>query len=148
MILGGLLFAAAAKALAARDAFIGWDPQARSRSRHHVIANSRYLILPSVQVPHLASHALALALHRVGADYEEIYGYRPVLVETFIEPPWQGTCYLACGFRMLGDTKGRGRQDRDRRSQESVKRVLVRPLSRHWREELLRDAPPSCDDDA
>ena len=148
VILGGLLFAAAAKALEARDTFIGWDPLTRSRYRHHVIANSRYLILPTVQVPHLASHALALALHRVGADYEEIYGYRPALVETFIEPPWRGTCYLACGFIMLGETKGRGRQDRDRRSQESVKRALVRPLSRHWQEELLRDDPAPCDDDA
>ena len=148
VILGGLLFAAAAKALAARDAFIGWDPKTRSRYRHHVIANSRYLILPSVQVPHLASHALALALRRVGADYEEIYGYRPALVETFIEPPWHGTCYLACGFIVLGETKGRGRQDRYRRSQESVKRVLVRPLSRRWREELLRDDPLPGDNDA
>lgn len=148
VILGGLLFAAAAKALEARDAFIGWDPETRSRYRHHVIANSRYLILPTVQVPYLASHALALAMRRVGADYEEIYGYRPALVETFIEPPWHGTCYLACGFIVLGETKGRGRQDRYYRRAESIKRVLVRPLGRRWREDLLRDDPPPRDDDA
>lgn len=147
VILGGLLFAAAAAALASRDTFIGWDRPTRSRYRHHLIANSRYLILPTVQVPHLASHALALALHRVGADYEEIYGYRPALVETFIEPPWRGTCYLACGFIVLGETQGRGRQDRYHRASESVKRVLVRPLGRRWRDDLLRDDPPPREDD-
>ena len=141
VILGGLLFAAAAKALAAREAFIGWDPPTRSRYRHHIISNSRYLILPTVRVPHLASHALALSLHRVAADYEEVYGYRPSLVETFVEPPWRGTCYLACGFIPLGTTGGRGRQDRHHLRRESVKQVLVRPLGRHFRQDLLRDDP-------
>lgn len=142
VILGGLLFAAAAKALEVRDVFIGWDPQTRSRYRHHIVANSRYLIVPTVRVPHLASHALGLALRRVAADYQRVYGYRPALVETFIEPGWRGTCYRACGFVVLGETKGRGRQDRYKRRQETVKRVLVHPLGRHWREDLVRDDSP------
>ncbi len=140
--LGGLLFAAAAKALEVRDAFIGWDAQTRSRYRHHIVANSRYLILPTVRVPHLASHALALSLRRLAGDYERIYGYRPALVETFIEPPWRGTCYLASGFVVLGTTKGRGRQDRHEVYPVSVKQVLVHPLGRHWRQDLLRDDLP------
>ena len=147
VILGGLLFAAAAKALEVRDAFIGWDPQTRSRYRHHIVSQSRYLILPTVHVPHLASHALGLALRRVAADYERIYGYRPALVETFVEPPWRGTCYLAGGFVVLGETKGRGRQDRYTRRQETIKQVLVRPLGRHWREDLMRDDPPPREED-
>lgn len=140
-ILGGLLYAAAAKALEARDLFIGWDAEARSRYRHHIVSQSRYLILPTVRVPHLASHALALSLRRLGRDYEQVYGYRPALVETFIEPPWHGTCYRACCFVLLGTTKGRGRQDRHHRQEESVKKVLVRPLGRHWRKDLMRDDP-------
>jgi hypothetical protein len=141
VILGGLLFAAAAKAVEARDRLIGWTPDERSRYRHHIIANSRYLILPSVHVPHLASHALAQALRRVAGDFERIYGYRPALVETFIEPPWRGTCYLASNFIRLGTTKGRGRQDREHRRPKSVKQVLVRPLVPNWRQALVRDDP-------
>lgn len=142
-VLGGLLFAAAAKALWTRDAYIGWDPLIRQRYRHHIVANSRFLILPTVRVPHLASFVLAQAMRRLGDDYRQRYGYRPALVETFVEPPWRGTCYLACGFVSLGTTQGRGRQDRYKRRAESVKQVLVRPLSRHWRRDLLRDdAPP------
>ena len=142
VILGGLLFAAAAKALEARDVLIGWDRATRSRYRHHIVSNSRYLILPTVRVAHLASHALALSLRRLGDDYERIYGYRPALVETFIEPPFRGTCYLASGFVVVGQTKGRGRQDRRKRYPESIKQVLVHPLGHHWRVDLMRDDPP------
>lgn len=141
VVLGGLLFAAAAKALQARDAWLGWDPATRSRYRHHIVSSSRYLILPTVHVPHLASHALALALRRLGRDYQEVYGYRPALVETFIEPPQRGTCYRAAGFLPLGTTEGRGRQDRHHLHPESIKQVLVRPLGRHFRKDLLREDP-------
>ncbi len=147
VVLGGLLFAAAAKALEARDAFIGWDAHTRSRYRHHIVSSSRYLILPTVHVPHLAGHALALSLRRLRDDYERVYGYRPALAETFVEAPWRGTCYLACGFVVLGRTKGRGRQDRHTRHPETVKQVLVRPLGRHWRDALLRDDPVPREDD-
>ena len=142
VILGGLLYAAAAKALEVRDSFIGWDADKRSRYRHHIVSSSRYLILPGVHVPHLASHALSLSLRRLRDDYERVYGYRPALVETFIEPPWRGTCYLACGFIVLGRTKGRGRQDRHTRYPVAIKQVLLHPLGRHWRKDLLRDDPP------
>ncbi len=147
VILGGLLYAAAANALEARDAFIGWDAQTRGRYRHHIVSSSRYLVLPTVRVPHLASHALALSLRRLTGDYERIYGYRPALVETFIEPPWHGTCYRACGFVVLGTTKGRGRQDRHKRYALAVKQVLVRPLGRRWRDDLMRDDSPPREED-
>lgn len=142
VILGGLLFAAAAKTLLPRDAFIGWDRTERPRFLHHVVSNSRYLILPGVHVPHLASFVLARALSRLQDDYRTRYGYAPSLVETFIEPPWRGTCYRAAGFLLLGTTQGRGRQDRHHRYAESVKQVLVRPLSRHWKRDLFTEDVP------
>lgn len=105
------------------------------------------LILPTVHVPHLASHALDLALRRVAADCERNYGYRPALVETVVELSWQARCYPGSGFVVLAETKGRGRQDRYTRRPETIKQVLVRPLGRHWREDLMRAAPPPWEEE-
>lgn len=150
LILGGLLFAAAAKALDPRDRFIGWDVATRNRFRHHIVANSRFLLIPGVAVTHLASFVLARALSRLRADYRLRYGYAPALVETFVEPPWHGTCYRAAGFVPLGATQGRGRQDRHHRRAVAVKEVLVRPLGRNWRSHLVREDRPDMEawDDA
>ncbi len=78
-ILGAILFAAPAKALADRDAWIGWTPLDRRRFLHRIVSNSRFLILPGVRVPHLASHVLALATRRLRTDWQERYGYAPAL---------------------------------------------------------------------
>jgi len=139
-VLGGLLFAAAAKALAVRDEWIGWSAQERRRCLHRVVANSRYLLLPDVAVPHLASHVLALALRRLAGDWVRRYGYAPVLAETFVERPWAGTCYRAANWRYLGETAGRGRQDRAHARAVTVKTVWVYPLVQDWRARLV--APP------
>lgn len=136
-ILGGLLFAAGAKALAVRDGWIGWDGAQRRRYRHRIVANSRYLLLPEVRVPHLASHVLSLTLRRLPADWIQRYGYAPVLVETFVEQPWAGTCYRAANWRWLGQTSGRGRQDREHAKALPVKAVWVYPLFPNWRERLM-----------
>jgi len=136
-ILGGLVFAAAAKALAVRDDWIGWSPQERQRCRERIVANSRYLLLPDVVVPHLASHVLALTLKRLPGDWARRYGFEPALVETFVEQPWPGTCYRAANWLCLGQTAGRGRQDREHAKAATVKTVWVYPLTRHWRERLL-----------
>ena len=141
-ILGGLLFAAAAKAVAARDTWIGWSAQQRQRGLHRIVANSRYLLLPDLAVPHLASHVLALALHRLPGDWRQRYGFPPALAETFVEHPWTGTCYRAANWLRLGDTAGRGRQDRTHANAATVKSVWVYPLARHWRDLLL--APPEA----
>lgn len=90
--LGGLLFATAALKLKDRDAWIGWDPQTRGQYRARIVNNSRFLILPGVHVPHLASHVLALVARRIGRDWASRYGFAPVLWETFVEEPWVGTC--------------------------------------------------------
>lgn len=145
-VLGGILFAAAARHLADRDRWIGWEPEEQQRFRHRIVANSRYLILPGVQVPHLASYVLGAALRRLPADWVQRYGFAPVLVETFVERPWGGTCYRAANWKLIGETAGRGRQDRARAYASTVKTIWVYPLGRDWRERLrapLEQAPAS-----
>ncbi len=136
-VLGGLLFAASAKALAVRDAWIGWSDAERRRGLHRIVANSRYLLLPEVVVPHLASHVLALALRRLRGDWVRRYGFAPSVVETFVERPWAGTCYRAANWRYLGETAGRGRQDRAHAKAVPVKAVWVYPLVSDWRARLV-----------
>ena len=96
-VLGGLLFAAAARAVAVRDVWIGWEPEERQRYRHRIVANSRYLLLPDVAVPHLASHVLGLALRRLPGDWVRRFGYAPVVVETFVERNNSGPPHAGAG---------------------------------------------------
>ena len=132
-VLGGLSFSAAAWRLAARDAWIGWDDVARRKGLSKVLANSRFLILPSVQVPNLASHVLALALKRLSADWQTRYGITPALVETFVDSTrYRGTCYQAANWIHLGRTQGRGRQDRTHAAQGTRKDIWVYPLQARW----------------
>jgi len=109
--LGGLAFSAAVWRVAARDRWIGWSDEARREHLPRVIANSRFLLLPWLHVPHLASHVLGQALRRVGRDWQERYGYAPYLVETFVDAAQAGTCYRAANWIEVGPTAGRGRQD-------------------------------------
>jgi hypothetical protein len=135
--LGGLSFSAAAWRVRSRDEWIGWKDGAREQNLCRVVCNSRFLILPHVQVPHLASHALGLALGQLAADFRGRYGYEPWLVETFIDRErFAGTCYRAANFVEVGVTQGRGRQDRGHRGGSSVKRVLVYPLAGQARARL------------
>jgi hypothetical protein len=139
--LGGLAFSAGAWRVEARDRWIGWSSEARHEHLHQVIANSRFLVLG--RVPNLASHVLGLALRRVGRDWEHRYGYQPLLVETFAEAGrFAATCYRAANWIEVGQTRGRGRQDRGHACSEPVKRVLVYPLQEQAREEL-GGCPPS-----
>lgn len=101
--LGCLLMSGAAKALHDRDRWVGWNIAHRRRNLSWVINNSRYLIFPWVQIPHLASHALGQLARRVAQDWEARWGYRPVLMETFVDPQQHtGACYQAAGWEMLG----------------------------------------------
>lgn len=135
--LGGLAFSAAAWRVRARDEWIGWDTEAREQNLQRVVCNSRFLILPHVQVPHLASHVLGLVLERLGEDFRHRYGYEPLLVETFIDRErFAGTCYRAANFIEVGCTQGRGRQDRAHLGGVSIKRVFVYPLKDQSREQL------------
>ena len=134
--LGGLAFSAAAWRVAARDRWIGWSEAARREHLPRVIANSRFLLLPWLRVPHLASHVLGQALRRVGRDWQARYGYAPYLVETFVEAAQAGTCYRAANWQALGVTQGRGRQDRRHQHPPSVKQVWVYALHPQARQRL------------
>ena len=134
--LGAAGFAAAALRAAARDRWIGWDDAGRRGHLQRVVCLSRFLIRPSVRCPHLASHVLGRILRRLPGDFEERYGFRPYLVESFADEGYNGTCLRAANFLCLGRTAGRGRQDREKRRAQTVKTVFVYELERSWRTKL------------
>lgn len=141
--LGGLSFSAAAWRLAARDEWIGWDEATRRAGLSQVVANSRFLILPSVRVPNLASHVLGLAVKRVARDWSARYGLKPALLETFVDSGrHRGTSYRAANWKCLGETSGRGRQDRARTAAGAVKEIWVYPLQPRCQEKLRAGGVP------
>jgi len=134
---GGLSFSAPAWRLAARDAWIGWNDSTRQTKLPKIVGNSRYLILPSVRVPNLASHVLSLALSCLANDWQVRYGITPVLVETFVDRScYRGTCYRAANWILIGQTQGRGRQDKSHTAQGTIKDIWVYPLQSHWQTTL------------
>jgi hypothetical protein len=135
--LGGLAFSAAAWRLGARDRWIGWSEESRKEHLSRVVCNSRFLILPQVQVPNLASHVLSLVTRCIAKDWTARYGLAPVLLETFVERErFSGICYRAANWQPVGITRGRGRQDRDRNRSLPVKDIYVYPLHPEAREAL------------
>ena len=132
--LGGLGFGAAALQLADRDQWIGWDASTRREHLHGVVGMSRFLIRPSVRCNNLASRVLGMILRRIGQDYETHYGYRPWMVESFVETDrFAGTCYQAANWVEIGQTKGRGRQDRFTKKDKTVKAIYVYALEADFR---------------
>lgn len=132
-----LSFGAAAWTCQARDAFIGWTHAQRERRLHLVVNNARFLILPWVHCPNLASAILARAAKRIGEDFQHRYGYRPVLLETFVElERFRGTAYQAANWRRVGETRGRGKLDVHKRAALPKKSVWVYPLEREFRRSL------------
>lgn len=127
--LGGFGFGASALQLADRDQWIGWDADTRRQHLNGVIGMSRFLIRNSVSCQNLASHVLGMILRRVGDDYTAQYGYRPWLVESFVDTQhFIGTSYRAANWLQIGKTKGRGRQDRFNLNAKSVKAIYVYEL--------------------
>jgi len=130
-------WSSAPRHLASRDNFIGWTPDTRRANIHLIAYNSRFLILPWVEVPHLASHLLGLLTRRLSSDWQELYGHPVHFVETFIHPErFKGTCYRAANWIVLGQTTGRGKQDNTKRPNRPIKDVLGLPLSKRFRREL------------
>lgn len=128
--LGGLSFSASAWRIRCRDQFIGWSEDARRSTLQLVVNNSRFLILPKVKVPGLASHVLAACVKRLADDWQQRYSYRPVLVETFIDRErYAGTCYRAANWQYAGATTGRGRQG----TGTTTKDVYLYPLCEEWK---------------
>ena len=141
-ILGAFLFAAPAKDVKVRDQWLGWTQKEQQRFRTRIVSNSRMLILPEIDVPHLASHALGKVAQRLPEDWLERYGYAPVLLETFVTAPWSGTCYRAANWIHLGQTAGR--QDRKYKENATIREIFVFPLQPDWREALTAEnlTPP------
>jgi len=139
--LGCLLFSASSWALAPREKWIGWAAEERKAHLHLIVNNSRFLILPWVHVKNLASRALSMASRRIQRDWLAEYCYAPVLLETFVEPPYKGTCYKASNWIYLGETQGRGRNDRDNEWALTQKSIYVLPLQRDFRDVLKGTKP-------
>jgi hypothetical protein len=141
-LLGCALWSSAAWKTAARDRWIGWSSQQRVALLAQVVDNTRYLILPWVRVPHLASHILGQMTRRIAVDWRTCYGFDAVLAETFVDTTrYAGTCYRAAGWELVGETVGRSRDDRHNQLQVPRKAILLKPLVRNWRQRLgLEDA--------
>ena len=134
-----MLFSAAAWKTKPRDVWIGWDDATRARHLPLVVNNSRFLILPWVRVPHLASHLLGRIARRLAADWQVRYGHTVHLLETFVERErFRGTCYRAANWTCVGQTQGRTRQDRDRDISVPVKDIYLYALTPGSREALSR----------
>jgi hypothetical protein len=129
--LGALSFSSATFALACRDHYIGWTEGAHRAHLDLVVCNSRFLILPGVKVPNLASHVLSLALARLPADWQQRYHIQPLLVETFVGPAFAGSCYRAANFIYVG--KSAGRRD------GKPKQVFLYPLSKGWQKVICAE---------
>jgi hypothetical protein len=131
------LFGSAAWTCAARDAFLGWERAARERNLQGLTNNTRFLVLPWVGVPHLASHVLGRIARRIRADWQTKYGHPVHALETFVgRDRFQGTCYRAANWLRLGATRGRTRNDRTHCLRASVKDVYLYPLVADFRREL------------
>lgn len=137
-LLGCLLYGAAAWRLASRDKFIGWNEAARKQGLSRIANNMRFLLLPGVQVPHLASHLLAMIGRRLSADWQEKYGHPILLLETFVEQQrFAGTCYKAANWIRVGQTTGRSRNHSSGAPTVPVKSVWLYPLHRAFRKRLM-----------
>ena len=137
-LLGCLLYGAAAWRVAGRDRFIGWNDITRRRGLSRVANNMRFLILPGIRVPHLASHLLALISRRISADWQEKYGHPILLLETFVEQQrFAGTCYKAANWVCVGQTTGRSRNHSSGTPTVPVKSVWLYPLHRAFRGRLI-----------
>jgi hypothetical protein len=141
-VVGCLQFSSAAWRLQARDEWIGWNDTMRARNLPQVVNNSRMLLLPWVHIQNLASAMLARSLKQLPADWQAQYGVTPLLVETFVDPAqYTGACYRAANWIELGQTSGRGRDDRrHRRHGAEPKLVFLFPLRRDALRRLRKES--------
>ena len=135
--LGCLLLSGASKSLKMRDEWIGWNKTQRLNKLPWVVNQSRFLIFPWVRVPYLASHVLGKLAKRVAADYQQCWGFEPVLMETFVdETRFCGTCYRAAGWHLLGRTRGRGLARPGKTYTSQPKLMFVKQLRKDFRQRL------------
>jgi hypothetical protein len=137
-VIACLGWCSAPRHIGCRDRYLGWTQEQRINNLCRVLINTRFLILPWVKVPHLASHLLGLMARRISRDWQQIYRHEVVWLETFVDPErgFLGTCYKAANWIALGQTTGRGKNDQTHRANRSLKEVLGYPLRRDFREAL------------
>jgi len=137
-VLACLGFCSAPRHIGCRDRYLGWTKEQRIRNLSRVVMNTRFLILPWVIVPHLASHLLGRLARRIASDWERVYRHEVVWLETFVDPArgYAGTCYKAANWIYLGQTTGRGKDDHTNRVNRSLKWVWGYPLRPDFREAL------------
>jgi len=134
-----MAWSSAPRHLGSRDRFIGWSSQARLANVRLLAYNTRFLILPWVTVPHLASHLLGRIAKRLSADWQAVYAHPIYFLETFIDPQrFRGTCYRAANWTLLGHTTGRGKDAPTRAANRSIKQVLGYALVKDFRQRLAR----------
>ena len=132
-----LAWSSAPRHLGSRDRFIGWSQEARKRNIRFLAYNTRFLILPWIETPHLASHLLSRVTATLSRDWERMYEHPIHFVETFIDPErFRGTCYRAANWMLMGRTTGRGKADLTHRQNRSIKLVFGLALTRRFRELL------------
>jgi hypothetical protein len=137
--IAALAWSSALRHLGARDRYIGWSKEARLRNIRLIAYNTRFLIMPWVEVPHLASHLLGTIARRITADWEALYHHPVVFLETFIDPArFRGTCYRAANWVSLGLTTGRGHNATTKRCDQPVKEILAYPLKKDFRRRLAQ----------
>lgn len=140
--LGCMQFSASSWALEERDKWIGWTVDDRKARLHLIVNNSRFLIFPWVHIRNLASKALSVAAKQIQEDWLREYCYAPVLLETFVDMEhFKATCYKAANWKYLGETKGRGRMDRDKEFGLSKKAIFVYPLQGDFKACLRGEKP-------
>jgi hypothetical protein len=129
-----LSWSSAARHLGCRDRFIGWSQYQRRNNLYLMVYNSRFLILPWIRVPHLASHILGRMSRILVTDWQAIYNHPIYYLETFVDKDrFAGTCYNAANWIYLGDTTGRGKNDHTHRPNRSIKAVWGYPLDKQFR---------------
>jgi hypothetical protein len=132
-----LAWSSAPRHLGSRDRYIGWNAEARRRNIRFIAYNTRFLILPWVRIPHLASHILGRMTSGLADDWTQLYGHPVYFAETFIDPGrFRGTCYRAANWVLLGRTTGRGKASNSYTPNRSIKEVFGLPLTRRFRELL------------
>ena len=130
-------FSSAPYSILHRDRFIGWSPEALEKNRHLLAYNSRFLLLPWVHVPHLASHLLARCAKAISADWESLYHHPIYWMETFVDTDrFKGTCYKAANWIFLGNTSGRGKYNKTQKQLTSIKAMYGLPLVKDFRQRL------------
>ena len=134
-----LAWSSAPRQLGSRDRYIGWSAEARRRNIRFIAYNTRFLILPWVRVPHLASHILGKVTRTLSDDWERMYGHPVHFAETFIDPGrFRGTCYRAANWQLLGLTTGRGKNDQTNKPNRPIQEILGLPLTARFREHLTQ----------